>query len=51
MSENDKNVVNILINTLIKRNKIRVNPDFEQINFINQLDEDDKQTIFKAIDT
>jgi hypothetical protein len=24
---------------------------FEQINLINQLDEDDKQTVFKIIDT
>jgi transcriptional regulator with XRE-family HTH domain len=26
-------------------------PSFEQVNLINQLDEDDRQTIFKIIDT
>jgi transcriptional regulator with XRE-family HTH domain len=26
-------------------------PSFEQVNLINQLDEDDRQTVFKIIDT
>ena len=36
---------------LPKEIKLEDNPGFEQINLINQLDEDDKQTIFKVIDT
>lgn len=41
------NYENIIPEDVTVENK----PDFEKLHLINQLDEDDKQTVFKIIDT